>query len=227
MASDRGVEGDHGGRVVGRRVLVEALVWPVVIEMVHILVEDGAGMSRVVEQHPVGALLANGPNESFGVTVCLRGLRRDSDHVDAFGGDNGVERGGELGVSVADEEAERGDPFAQVPQQVTGGLGSPGRGRVGGHTEDVDSSGTDFHRDQDVESAQRDGVEGKEIGGEQPDGLSAEKDPPAGVCPAWCWAEAGGGQDPADGARAQAVSESEEFALDASVAPGRIFLCQS
>ena len=33
MASERGVEEDHGGRVVVGRVLVEALVRPLVIDM--------------------------------------------------------------------------------------------------------------------------------------------------------------------------------------------------
>jgi hypothetical protein len=40
-------------------------------------------------------------------------------------------------------------------------------------------------------------------------------------------AEAGGGQDPADGACAEAVPETEQFALDATVAPGGIFLRQA
>jgi hypothetical protein len=49
--------------------LVEALVRPVVVEMVHILVEDGAGVPLVVDQQPVGALLAGGTNEPLGIAV--------------------------------------------------------------------------------------------------------------------------------------------------------------
>ena len=52
-------------------VLVEALVRAVVIEVVHILVEDGEGVSLVVDQQPVGALFADAANEPFGVVVCL------------------------------------------------------------------------------------------------------------------------------------------------------------
>jgi hypothetical protein len=63
VASDRGVERDHGGRVVVGWVLVEALMRSVVIEMAHILVNDGAGVSPVVDQQSVGALLANAANE--------------------------------------------------------------------------------------------------------------------------------------------------------------------
>ena len=53
MVSDRGVEGDHGGWIVVGWVLVETLVWPMVVEMTHVLVEDGEGVSLVVNQQPV------------------------------------------------------------------------------------------------------------------------------------------------------------------------------
>ena len=39
MVPDRGVEQDHGFRIVVRWVLVEALVRAVIVEMVHVLVE--------------------------------------------------------------------------------------------------------------------------------------------------------------------------------------------
>jgi hypothetical protein len=50
MTPDRGVEQSHRGGVVQWWALVEALVWAVVIEMAHILVEDGKGVSLVVDQ---------------------------------------------------------------------------------------------------------------------------------------------------------------------------------
>jgi hypothetical protein len=74
--------------------------------------------------------------------------------------------------------------------------------------------GADLHHEQDVEAAQRDGVEGEEVSGQQPSGLSAQEGPPPGVATPWCWAESGGGQDPPDGACAYAVPESDEFSLD-------------
>jgi hypothetical protein len=71
-------------------------------------------------------------------------------------------------VSVADEEPELGDPFAEVHQEVAGGLGCPGRSRVRGHAEDVDSPGVDLHHEQDVESAQADGVQVEEVSASSP-----------------------------------------------------------
>ena len=54
---------------------------------------------------------------------------------------------------------------------------------MGGHSEEVDPSGVHFHDKQDIESAQRDGVEGEEVGGQQSGGLSAQEGPPSGVGP--------------------------------------------
>ena len=69
MTLDRGVEGDHGVWIVAGRVLVEALVWAVFVEVAFVLVEDGASVLFVVDQHPVGAFLADAADEPFCITV--------------------------------------------------------------------------------------------------------------------------------------------------------------
>jgi hypothetical protein len=104
MASDRGVKGDHGGGIVGWWVLIGALVRPVVIEMARVAVKHSSGVSFVVDQQPVGALGADAADEPLRIAVRLRPTGRDLHNVDAFGGEDGVESGGELGVSVADQE---------------------------------------------------------------------------------------------------------------------------
>jgi hypothetical protein len=71
---------------------------------------------------------------------------------------------------------------------------------MSGQAQEVNPPGTHFHDEQDIESVQRDGVEGEEVGGQQPSGLGAQEGPPPGVCSAWRRPEAGSGQDPADGA---------------------------
>ena len=76
--------------------LIEALVRAVVIEVALVVVQDGAGVSLVVDQQPVGALLADATNEAFGVAVRLGCLRRDLGHLDVAGGEDGIEGGGEL-----------------------------------------------------------------------------------------------------------------------------------
>ena len=69
VVSDWGVEIDHGGGVVVGRVLVEPLMRAVVIEMMFVLVQDGADVSFVVDQQTVGALLTNTADQPFGITV--------------------------------------------------------------------------------------------------------------------------------------------------------------
>ena len=43
----------------------------------------------------------------------------------------------------------------------------------------------------------------------------------------WCRAKPSGGQDPPNGAGADAMAESDEFALDPAVPPGGVVLCQA
>ena len=54
---------------------------------------------------------------------------------------NGVERGGELGVTVPDEEPERPDPVADVHDQVAGLLRRPRPIGVPGYSQDVHLAG--------------------------------------------------------------------------------------
>jgi hypothetical protein len=67
VASDRGVEENPGGRIVARWVLIETLMRPVVVEMIHIPVEDSAGVSPVVDQQSIGAFVADAANELAGL----------------------------------------------------------------------------------------------------------------------------------------------------------------
>jgi hypothetical protein len=54
-----------------------------------------------------------------------------------------------------------GDPLTEV-HEVASGLGGPGCGRMSSHAQDVNPAGAYFHDEQDIESAQRDGVEGEQ-----------------------------------------------------------------
>jgi hypothetical protein len=70
----------------------------VVVEVAHVLVEDGLGVSFVVDQHPVGAFGADAADEPFCITVRPGRPRRDPDHGNAFGAEDGIEGSGELGI---------------------------------------------------------------------------------------------------------------------------------
>lgn len=208
VTSDWGIEGSHGGRIVGRRVLVKSLVRPVVIEMVDVLVEHSVAVSFVVDQHPVGAFSADAADESFRAAVRPRWPRRSFDDVDTFGGEHGVEGIGERGVPVTDQEAKRADLIIEIHQQVPGGLRGAGRSRISAHPQEMNLSDAHFHDEQDVKTVQPDGVEAEEVGGQKPGGLSAQKRQPRGVCSAWRRTKPASDQDPSNSAGTHAVPES-------------------
>jgi len=62
---------------------------------------------------------------------------RDLHGLDAGGGEDRVERIGELPGAVADQEAETGGAFPEVYQEVADLLHGPGAVRMGGDPEDM------------------------------------------------------------------------------------------
>ena len=74
-ASDRTVGRDRRCRVVVGRVLAQALVRPVCVEVLGVLGEHRHGVPFAVEQQPVGALRADAAHEPLRVTVFALGAR--------------------------------------------------------------------------------------------------------------------------------------------------------
>jgi hypothetical protein len=91
LPADRSVEWDDGGRVVVRWALVAALVWPVIVEVPGVRIEDCRGVAFVVDEDSVGALGPDAADEPFGVAVGLWCPRWDLHCLDALGGEHGVE----------------------------------------------------------------------------------------------------------------------------------------
>jgi hypothetical protein len=98
---------------------------------------------------------------------------------------------------------------------------------VGSHAEQVDAASVDFDHEQDIEAAQADGVEMKEVGGEQACGLVSQEAAPVRVDSSWCRADPVGGDDASDRAFPDAVAEPGQFALDAAMAPSRVLLSEA
>jgi hypothetical protein len=158
------------------------------------------------------------------VWVAVGTSRRDLDYGDGFAGEDCVENGGEFGVAVADEVSELVGAVADLPQQVSGLLGGPGGGGVGGDAEDVDSAGADLHDEQRVEPLQRDRVQVEEVCGQKSAGLEFEEGTPLTarpVPPRWR-SNTDAAQNPADGGGADAVPEATQFAVYAAESPTRV-----
>ena len=149
-------------------------------------------------------------------------LRRRLDDLDALGGEDGVERGGEQSVPVADEVAQRLDPLTQVEEQVAGLLGHPFTGWVGGHPGQVHSPVGDFDEDQDVQPAQQHRLDGEEVAGDDAVGLGGEELPPARPVPPWRRVHTSVVQDRPYCAGRDLVAQSDQLTLDPPVSPARV-----
>ncbi|WSG44009.1 hypothetical protein OHA72_10900 [Dactylosporangium sp. NBC_01737] len=135
---------------------------------------------------------------------------------------HGVEGSCELGVAVTDQEPKHGDPIAEVNHQIAGLLGGPGGGRVRGDAEDVHPPRADLHDKQHVQPPQCDGVDVEEVGRQQPGRLGPQERPPTGVDLTRGRPDPGTGEDAANGAGADPVTEPDELNLDPSMPPSRV-----
>ena len=81
-------------------------MWPVLVVMARVLLEQASGVPLVEDQDAVEELAAEGADEAFRDRVGARRLDRRPDDLDVDGGEHGVEASGELAVAVADEEPE-------------------------------------------------------------------------------------------------------------------------
>lgn len=96
--------------------LLAGLMQPVPVVVAGVLTEDRPQVPFIVDEHPVDALGSCGAYPSFGVTVRPWRLRRGLDYFQALAGEDFVEGGRELGVTVPDEEAQRS---ARSPRSMT------------------------------------------------------------------------------------------------------------
>jgi len=72
-------------------------------------------MGFAVDQHPVCALGPDGPHPAFGITIRPRcALGGDFTTPHALAGQDIIERAGELGVAVPDEEPQRADQLKTI-----------------------------------------------------------------------------------------------------------------
>ena len=147
---------------------------------------------------------------------------RGADDPDVGTGEHGVKGGGELAVSVADQESEPVGAVAEVDEQVAGLLGDPDAGGMGGDPGEVHATTAVFDHDEDVEAAQEDGVDVGEIDREDGVGLRAEELRPGWASPSWRGIESGVLQDFPDGRGGHGMAEADQLALDAPVAPAGI-----
>jgi len=146
----------------------------VIVVVAFELVQYGCGVSTVDDQEVVEEFAADRADEAFGDCVRPWCPRRGLDDPDVGGGEDGIEGGGELAVSVADEESEAAVGVVEVDEQVASQLSEPCSGGVGGDAEDVHAAGGVLDEEERVEAVQGDRVEVERVAGEDAVGLYAE-----------------------------------------------------
>jgi hypothetical protein len=140
----------------------------------------------------VEAFAAQRADPAFGDGVGSRCSYRGGDDADVGAGEHSVEGGGELAVPVADQEPELVGAVAESDEQVAGLLGHPGSGGVGGDPREVHAAAAVLDHYQDVEAAQEDGVDMREVDREDRLGLHGQKLPPGWSGPVWRGVDARG-----------------------------------
>jgi hypothetical protein len=130
-----------------------------------IFAERRCGMLLVDDQDTVEEFTADAADEAFN-RVGPRRPDRCRDDADVDGGEYGVERRGELGVAVPDEELELVADVVEIHEQVARQLGQPRSGWVSGDAEDVHRAGDVFDDEERIQPAQGDGVYVEQVAGE-------------------------------------------------------------
>ena len=102
--------------------------------------------------------------------------RLDDPH--AGRGEHRVERRGELGVPVPDQELEALGVIVEVHQQVTGLLGHPLPRRVSSDPGQVHTAGAVLDEEQHVQAAQEHGIDVEEVGRQDRLRLGFQERPP-------------------------------------------------
>jgi hypothetical protein len=172
-------------------------------------------------EHPVDDPGPGGEHEPFRKGVRPRASGRDLHCLDTGGGEDRVERIGELPGAVTDQEVELCGAVPGVHQEVADLLGGPWAVWMGGDPEDMNVAGAGFDDEQAVQRLQRQRAAGvDEIGGEHGRRLGVQELPPgcAGV-PFRRGRNTQCLENPADRGRADPEAGLEQLALDPLLPP--------
>ncbi len=118
MAFDSALRWYHSLLVLIGWSLPTHLVGSVAVVVIDVLVQYRAQVTFTVDQHTVDHLGAYRTDPPLGIAIRPRCPRRRLQHRDTRSGEDLIEDGGELGGSIADEEAERRRSLAEVIKRL-------------------------------------------------------------------------------------------------------------
>src|SRR6266571_7833912 len=139
---------------------------PGAIVVIEELGQDLTEVALVQDQQPIQALAADGLDQALQMSVRTRGSVGRPEHTDAFGLEDGVETSGVLGVAIAHQEVDGWIAILNFWRQVARLLDDPVGVGVGGAGGEQDAAAAELHHHQHVESAQKHGLNGEEVAGQ-------------------------------------------------------------
>jgi hypothetical protein len=125
--------------------------------------EDRFELAAMEDQYPVETLASRGADEPLGEHVRPRSSDRRADDPNAPGSEPLVEAGGELGVSVPDQERGRAGLFSQGQAQIASLLSDPLSHRIGGDAAHRDPPGAELDEEEHIEMAKQHRVDVEEV----------------------------------------------------------------
>jgi hypothetical protein len=160
--------------------LAESVVRPVTVVVKFVLAKYGRGVAPIDDEDAVEEFASDGADEAFGNGVGPGRPHGRPDDLDAVAGEDGVEGRGELGIAIADEELEPPASLVEVHGQVASKLSQPRSGRARCNSEDVDTAGGVLDSKERVQPLQCDGVDVKQVAGQDAVRLSSQELGPGG-----------------------------------------------
>ena len=148
-----------------------------------------------------------------------RRLNRSTDYPGASSTEDLIERGGEAGVPVMQDELHPRPGILQVHEQVPGLLDHPRLDRVPGGSEDAYPAGAVLNHGKDVDLRSVEQVGGEEVQRQDPLRLGPQELGPARSLPAGRGIDAGVLEDLPDRGRRHGDAEPGQLAVDAAVTP--------
>ncbi len=137
-------------------------------------------------------------------------------------GEHGVERCGELGVPVPDQELEALGLIIEVHQQIPGLLGHPLPRRVSGDPGQVHAAGAVLDEEQHVQALQEYGIDVEEVDRQDRLRLGVRERPPGLPGPSGRGVNACVFEDLPHCRRGQPAPEPGQLTVDAPVSPARV-----
>jgi hypothetical protein len=173
---------------------IEASVGSVRVVVPDVVVEHCLEVPAASGERPVETLLADRADEAFGVGVRLGCTNRCPDHLDALGAEDIIERSGELGIPVSNEEPGRGEVGGHG--EVAGLLGDPGTVWCWRDTRQMHPAAPELDEEQHVQPAQPERLDGEEVTGQYAVSLGPQERRPVRPAATGRRAEAGLAENP-------------------------------